>query len=342
MSRICRESREMGLPRAMRSMSDLIVQKKFFCTLWFSIILHSLVRGEKSRSGGVRQILIKSHENQKVDAMTKFTELLQNRWNTNKTLLCVGLDPNPSRFPEKFKNSSTGIFDFCREIVDCTADLVCAFKPQIAYFSSCGAEEDLKRLIDWIHDKHPGIPVILDAKRGDIGSTAEHYAKEAYVRFEADCVTLSPYMGSDSVAPYLKYPEKGAFILCRTSNKGGDDLQMLRTADGDLIYERVAKLVDAWNTTGQLGLVVGATYPKELAAIRALVPELNFLVPGIGAQGGDIEAAVRSGMKADGTGLILNSSRAILYASSEESDFREKARAEAQKTVDAINRARGL
>lgn len=268
-----------------------------------------------------------------------FNEMLQKRWQEDNTLLCVGLDPNPARFPEKFKNSPTGIYDFCREIVDATADLVCAFKPQIAYFASCGAEDQLKQLIDWIHVKHPGIPVVLDAKRGDIGSTAEHYAKEAFVRFEADCVTLSPYMGKDSVTPYLEYPEKGAFLLCRTSNPGGDDIQML-TADGRPIYETVAKLVDQWNTTGQLGLVVGATYPKELAAIRALVPQLNFLVPGIGAQGGDINAAVKAGCRPDGTGMVINSSRAVLYASSDEKDFAEKARAVAMDTRDKINAAR--
>ncbi len=268
-----------------------------------------------------------------------FNEMLQNRWQTNNTLLCVGLDPNPTKFPEVFQNSSTGIYDFCREIVDATADLVCAFKPQIAYFASCGAERQLEKLIEWIHVNHPGIPVILDAKRGDIGSTAEHYAKEAFVRFNADCVTLSPYMGKDSVDPYLQYPDKGAFLLCRTSNPGGDDIQMLSSNDR-LIYEHVAKLVSKWNTTGQLGLVVGATYPKELAAIRALVPELNFLVPGIGAQGGDINAAVKAGIRPDGTGMVINSSRAILYASRDNAKFAEAARTVAEDTRNKINEAR--
>ena len=179
-----------------------------------------------------------------------------------------------------------------------------------------------------------------DIKRGDIGSTAKHYAKEAFERFGADCVTLSPYMGFDSVEPYLEYPDKGAFILCRTSNKGGDDFQML-DCGGQPLYHAVAKKVEQWNTTGQLGLVIGGTYPKELASVRALTPELNFLVPGIGAQGGDINACVQSGMNAQKTGMVINSSRAILYASSGE-DFKEKARAVAMQTRDAINAARGL
>lgn len=271
----------------------------------------------------------------------KFSEMINQRLVENDTLLCVGLDPNPERFPVCFQNSKTGIFDFCKEIVDATADLVCAFKPQVAYFSCCGAEDQLEALIGWIHKNHPGIPVILDAKRGDIGSTAEAYAKEAFVRFQADCVTLSPYMGSDSVAPYAAYPEKGAFILCRTSNVGGDDIQMLNN-DGSPIYQRVARLVQGWNTSGEFGLVVGATYPNELSALRALVPEMNFLVPGVGAQGADINAAVKAGIRADGGGMVINSSRAILYADKDEKTFAQSARAVAEKTRNDINAAKAL
>ena len=194
-------------------------------------------------------------------------------------------------------------------------------------------------IIDWIHTNHPGIPVILDAKRGDIGSTAAHYAKEVFERFRADCVTLSPYMGKDSVEPYLEYVEKGEFVLCRTSNKGGDDFQMLDIG-GVPLYIKVAEKVAEWDINGQMGLVIGATYPEELKKARATVPELTFLVPGIGAQGGDINAAVKAGMNKDKTGLVINSSRAILYAS-KEADFAEKARAEALRTRDAINKARG-
>ena len=263
----------------------------------------------------------------------KFSQMLSSCWEKNDSLLCIGLDPTPARFPEKFKTSSRPIFDFCAEIIDATADLVCAFKPQIAYFSSSSAEQELIDIIDWIHTNHPGIPVILDAKRGDIGSTAAHYAKEVFERFKADCVTLSPYMGKDSVEPYLEYVEKGEFVLCRTSNKGGDDFQMLDIG-GVPLYIKVAEKVAEWDINGQMGLVIGATYPEELKKARA------FLVPGIGAQGGDINAAVKAGMNKDKTGLVINSSRAILYAS-KEADFAEKARAEALRTRDAINKARG-
>lgn len=269
----------------------------------------------------------------------KFSQILSSCWEKNDSLLCIGLDPTPARFPEKFKTSSRPIFDFCAEIIDATADLVCAFKPQIAYFSSSSAEQELIDIIDWIHTNHPGIPVILDAKRGDIGSTAAHYAKEVFERFKADCVTLSPYMGKDSVEPYLEYVEKGEFVLCRTSNKGGDDFQMLDIG-GVPLYIKVAEKVAEWDINGQMGLVIGATYPEELKKARATVPELTFLVPGIGAQGGDINAAVKAGMNKDKTGLVINSSRAILYAS-KEADFAEKARAEALRTRDAINKARG-
>ena len=269
----------------------------------------------------------------------KFSQMLSSCWEKNDSLLCIGLDPTPARFPEKFKTSSRPIFDFCAEIIDATADLVCAFKPQIAYFSSSSAEQELIDIIDWIHTNHPGIPVILDAKRGDIGSTAAHYAKEVFERFKADCVTLSPYMGKDSVEPYLEYVEKGEFVLCRTSNKGGDDFQMLDIG-GVPLYIKVAEKVAEWDINCQMGLVIGATYPEELKKARATVPELTFLVPGIGAQGGDINAAVKAGMNKDKTGLVINSSRAILYAS-KEADFAEKARAEALRTRDAINKARG-
>lgn len=268
-----------------------------------------------------------------------FTKMLQARWTGADSLLCVGLDPNPARFPAELAGRDDAIFTFCREIVDATADAVCAFKPQIAYFASCGAEDQLKAVIDHIHEKHPGIPVILDAKRGDIGSTAEHYAREAFERFEADCVTLSPFMGFDTIKPYLAYEGKGAFVLCRTSNKGGDDFQML-TIDGERLFERIARLAsNEWNLSGELGLVTGATYPEEIASVRRLAPTLPLLVPGIGAQGGDINACVKAGMDASGTGMVINSGRAILYASKGD-DWREAARAAAIATRDAINAAR--
>ena len=269
----------------------------------------------------------------------KFTEMLSERWQNADSLLCVGLDPNPTRFPHELAVREGAFFDFCRGIVDATADLVCAFKPQIAYFASCGAEDELKAVIDYIHDNYPKVPVILDAKRGDIGSTAEHYAREAFERYEADCVTLSPFMGFDTIKPYLAYPEKGAFILCRTSNPGGDDIQMLEV-NGERIYERLARLASSeWNLSGELGLVVGATYPAELANVRRIAPSLPLLVPGIGAQGGDIDACVKAGVTAGGTGMVINSGRAIIYASRED-DWKEAARRAAAATRDAINAAR--
>ncbi len=265
-----------------------------------------------------------------------FIQMLAAAWQKNNSLLCVGLDPDPAKFPTHLHGRDDAIFAFCADIVDATADLVCAFKPQIAYFAAHRAEDQLEALIAHIHEKHPGIPVILDAKRGDIGSTAEQYAIEAFERFQADAVTVNPYMGRDSVEPYLAWPDKGVILLCRTSNAGGSDLQFLDVG-GEKLYERVAGLAaHNWNSTGQIGLVVGATFPAEIARVRALTGDMPLLVPGIGAQGGDIEATVRAGRTTDGTGLMINSSRAILYAGKDE-NFAAAARAVAQQTRDAIN-----
>ena len=263
-----------------------------------------------------------------------FSLSLKRRWQ-DAGLLCVGLDPDPARLPADVAHRSDAILAFCTAIVDATADLVCAFKPQIAHFASARAEDQLEALIAHIHSAHPGIPVILDAKRGDIGSTAEHYAREAFERYRADAVTLNPYMGFDSIEPYLAWPDRGVILLCRTSNAGGSDLQALDVG-GERLYERVARLAaGAWNASGRLGLVVGATFPAELARVRELAPTLPLLVPGIGAQGGDIAASVRAGRDASGAGMILNSSRAILYAGSGD-DFAAAARAAALTTRDAI------
>ena len=267
-----------------------------------------------------------------------FVETLRARWKAADTLLCVGLDPDPTHFPEHLRRGGDAIFEFCKSIVDATADYVCAFKPQIAYFASAGAEDALQRLIAYIRAAYPAVPVILDAKRGDMAATAEHYAREVFERYNAHAVTLSPYLGLDSIEPYLAYADRGAFLLCRTSNPGGDDLQMLDIA-GERLYERVAWLAAEWNRGGQLGLVVGATYPIELARVRELVGEMPLLVPGIGAQGGNVEASVKAGQSADGTGIVVNSSRAIIYASSGD-DFAAAARGAAQKSRDEINRYR--
>lgn len=264
----------------------------------------------------------------------------------NQSMLCVGLDPEPTRFPGKLKGDSSKIYDFCAAIVDATADLVIAFKPQIAYFAAHRAEGQLERLMEHMRSVAPQVPIILDAKRGDIGSTAEQYAIEAFERYGADAVTLSPFMGFDSVAPYLdlnKYAGKGAFLLCRTSNPGGDDLQNQRlssVAGEPLLYEHIARLAQGpWNLNGQLGLVVGATYPAEIERVRSVAPSLPLLIPGVGAQGGDAVATVRAGWK-PGAPIIVNSSRAILYASQGD-DFAEAARAEALQTRGVLQAARG-
>ena len=268
-----------------------------------------------------------------------FMQQLTAAWQKNDSLLCVGLDPDPAKFPAHLKGRDDAILKFCKTIVDSTADLVCSFKPQIAYFAARRAEDQLEALIEHIHTAHPGIPVILDAKRGDIGSTAEQYAVEAFARFKADAITVNPYMGRDSVEPYLAYPDKGVILLCRTSNPGGSDLQFLDVG-GEKLFERVARLVATeWNTTGQCALVVGATFPAEIARVRELTGNLPLLVPGIGAQGGDIEATVQAGRTANGTGLMINSSRAILYAGKDE-NYAAAARRVALETRDAINRYR--
>ena len=271
-----------------------------------------------------------------------FVERLAGRWRSARTLLCVGLDPDPARFPPHLQGRPDAILAFCRAIVDATHDLVCAFKPQIAYFAAHRAEDQLEALIAHIHAAYPEVPVILDAKRGDMGSTSDQYAREVFERYRADAVTLQPYQGYDAIAPYLAYPHKGAIILCRTSNPSGDELQALRVATErgeEPLYVHVARLVaERWNTNGQCGLVVGATYPKELAAVRAVVGDLPILVPGIGAQGGDLEASVAAGATAAG-GLMVSSSRAVLYAGNDE-DFAAAARRVALETRDAIEACR--
>lgn len=276
-----------------------------------------------------------------------FLDMLRGAERQNRSLLCVGLDPDPARFPAKLNGDASRIYDFCAAIVDATADTAIAFKPQIAYFAAHRAEFQLERLMEHMRRTAPHVPTILDAKRGDIGSTAKQYAIEAFERYGADAVTLSPFMGFDSLQPYLQYHGKGAFLLCRTSNPGGDDLQNQRLASVEgqpLLYEHVARLAQGpWNLNGQLGLVVGATYPAEIERVRTIAPTLPLLIPGVGAQGGDAVATVRAGLRMQGdstTGpIIVNSSRAILYASDGE-DFAAGARRAALKTRDELHAAR--
>ena len=271
-----------------------------------------------------------------------FNQQLQSAWASQGSMLCVGFDPDPKRLPPSLQGKPEGIFEFCREIADATADLVCAFKPQFAYFASQRAEAQLEKLIKHLKEKYPQIPVILDSKRGDIGSTADHYAMEVFDRYGADAVTVSPYMGFDTIEPYLRHQGKGVIVLCRTSNPGGSDLQFLNVSpDGQPLYLHVAKLAaQKWNASGQIGLVVGATFPEEIAKVRAIVGDMPLLIPGIGAQGGDIDATVKAGAipNKPGTGMVINSSRAILYASSG-SDFAQAARTVALTTRAALRAA---
>lgn len=278
--------------------------------------------------------------------MTTFLEKLAGAERANRSLLCVGLDPDPARFPGDMKGDASRIHDFCAAIVRETRDLVIAYKPQIAYFAAHNdGEAALQRLIAHINAEHPDVPVILDAKRGDIGSTAEQYAREVFERYVADTVTLSPFMGFDSIEPYLRYEGKGAILLCRTSNPGGSDLQAQTLANGDKVFEHIARSAQGeWNRGGQLALVVGATFPAEIERVRELAPTLPLLIPGIGAQGGDAIATVRAGWRADGAGrtsapIIVSSSRAVLYASRGD-NFAEAARQAALAARDELNRAR--
>jgi orotidine-5'-phosphate decarboxylase len=271
--------------------------------------------------------------------MSQFIEQLERAWDVNGSLVCVGLDPEIERFPPQVVDQASPIFQFNKAIIDATADLVCAYKPQFAHYAAYEAEDQLERTIDYIQSTYPGIPVILDSKRGDVGNTAERYAIEAFERYHADAVTVSPYLGGDSMEPFLKYEDKGVIILCRTSNPGAGDLQDLEVG-GRRLFHIVADLAARrWNTRGNCALVVGATYPRELAEVREIVGNMPFLVPGVGAQGGDVAQAVQSGQTAAGAGLVISSSRSILYASSGE-DFVSAAREATLKLRDQINASR--
>ena len=276
-----------------------------------------------------------------------FIDMLHQAERQHQSMLCVGLDPDPAKFPAHWRGDASKIYDFCAAIIDATADQCIAFKPQFAYFAAHGAEAQLERLMAYLRAQAPQVPVILDAKRGDIGSTAEQYAKEAFERYGADAVTLSPFMGRDSVQPYLRYSGKGAFLLCRTSNPGGDDFQNqpLAALPGQpRLYEHIAELAQTtWNDNGQLGLVVGATYQQELARVRALAPTVPLLIPGVGAQGGDATATVRAAWRGSATQttgpIVVNASRSVLYADSG-AQFAQAARQEAMALRQSLQAAR--
>ena len=259
-------------------------------------------------------------------------------WRKQKSLVCVGLDPDLDKIPSHLHGEPMPYFTFCREIVDATAPFVCAFKPQFAHFGAVGREAELAMLLDYIREQYPSLLTILDAKRGDVGSTAQFYAREAFERYNADAVTLNPYLGYESVAPYLSYEDRGIVVLCRTSNPDSDWLQN-DAADEQPVFERVAQRVGTWNDKGQCMLVAGATYPQELARIRHLVGQMPLLVPGIGAQGGDLDAVLSHGLDANNEGLLISSSRGILYADGTQT-FAEGAAQAAQVLRDEINIAR--
>lgn len=262
-----------------------------------------------------------------------FHARLEAAWTRSGSMLCVGLDPDPARFPAALDGAPDAIERFCTAIVDATADLVCAFKPQIAHFAAHRAEHQLERVCEHIRTEHPDVVLVLDAKRGDIGSTAGFYAREAFGRYGADAVTVNPYLGTDAVLPFLE--AGGVIALCRTSNAGAGELQDLDVG-GAPLFVRVAQMVaHEWSQHGDCGLVVGATYPGQLAEVRGVAPDLPILVPGVGAQGGDLEASINAGGATDGRGLVLSSSREILYASAKD-DFAEAARVAAERTRDAI------
>ena len=267
-----------------------------------------------------------------------FGEKLSAAWAEADSMLCVGLDPDLAKVPEHLRNAPQPIFAFNRALIDATARYACAFKPQFAHYAAAERLDELKATFEYLRENYPSKVTILDAKRGDIGNTAERYAIEAFEVYGADAVTINAYMGGDTVVPFTKDPTRGAFALCRTSNAGSGELQNLEI-DGQPLYEIVAQRAsEAWNSNHNLGLVVGATYPNELARVRAIAPTLPFLVPGIGAQGGDLEAVLQNGRTAEGYGMLINSSRGIMYAGSGE-NFAEAAGAAAREIAEATKRS---
>jgi orotidine-5'-phosphate decarboxylase len=259
----------------------------------------------------------------------KFVDKLIAASEKNQSLLCVGIDPNPSQMP------AIPLLDFTRGIIDATRDLVCAYKPNFAFFEALGLE-GLEALIDTIKYVPDYIPVIGDAKRGDIGNTSKAYATAVFDVFKCDAITVSPYLGYDSVEPFSQHQDKGIFILCRTSNKGARDFQDITAPDGRPLFEIVAGKAREWDTGGNIGLVVGATYPEELKRIRELCPDMPLLIPGVGSQGGDLELAIKYGVDSGGRKAIINVSRQVIYASTG-SDFSAAAGKKALEIRNSIN-----
>lgn len=265
--------------------------------------------------------------------MNAFFGAVSKRQIAINSLLCVGLDPEPHRIPARYAECERPILQFCLDVIDATHDVSACYKPQFAHFAAANALEDLKEII--AHLRSESIPVILDAKRGDVGSTSEYYAREAFDVYGANAVTVNPYLGGDSLAPFLQRVDQGVILLCRTSNPGGADIQNLVLQDGVELFEQVARLAsNKWNTAGNVALVVGATRPEELARVRRIVGDMFLLLPGIGAQGGDVRASLSAGA---GGGLIISSSRAVLYP---EAGTIDSVRNVAIATRDEINKHR--
>ena len=259
----------------------------------------------------------------------------------NNSLACVGLDSDINKIPKHLLKYPDSIFRFNKEIIDATHDLVCAYKPNIAFYEAEGAKGliSLKKTNEYLVKKYPEIPIIIDAKRGDIDSTNLGYITNIFNELKADAVTLHPYLGYLSLKPFLNLKDKFFFILCRTSNPGAQEFQDLKVK-GQYLYQYVAKqVVTKWNINNNCGLVVGATYPKEIKIIRKIAKNMWFLVPGIGFQGGDVEKTVKAGKDSHGTGMVINSSRGIIYAS-DNKDFAQRARKETLKLLNLINKYR--
>jgi len=272
--------------------------------------------------------------------MSTFYEKLARRWRKSNSLVCVGLDPDFERLPAAVRGEKYPLFHFNTRIIDSTHEHVCCYKPQIAYFAARGAEDELEMTFAYLNKHYPDIPHILDAKRGDICSTAVMYAREAYDRYGADAVTVNPYMGGDTLAPFLNYDSKGVVVLCKTSNPGSDEFQTLKT-DQQMLYQRIAHAAQhQWNSRHNILLVVGATFPEDIASVRRIAPDIPFLVPGVGDQGGDPEAVIKAGLMKDGCGLIINSSRGIIYADGG-NNFADAAKQRTMELKDQINRFRG-
>ncbi len=269
-----------------------------------------------------------------------YRERLEHAWTSSGSLLCVGIDPDAARLPDPLRGAEQPFLAFGKAIADSTAPYCAAFKPQFAHFAGQGRTDELRALCQYIREAHPDRLLVLDAKRGDIGSTAAFYAREAFEIHAADAVTVNPYMGGDTLEPFTRDPAHGVFVLCKTSNPGSDEFQNLRLDGGRLLFEEVARrAATGWNGNANVGLVVGATYPGEIESVRALAPDLPLLVPGIGAQGGDLKATLRAGLDARGTGVLINASRSIIHAGSKD-DFGARAADAARALNEQINALR--